>query len=114
VLSAAMPMFSHKTFSTAHIATPDALADDGNFAGIALQNPGLTPVLVRLSVDDAVTSITLLPSEKLVRSADELFPGMQLLAGMTLNVQASAPVQVLGLMGEATTGAVLPLKVSGE
>ncbi|MBL0161051.1 MAG: hypothetical protein IPP47_28805 [Bryobacterales bacterium] len=114
LLSATKMMFSHKTWSQAGISMPDAVAEEVNFAGIALQNPGLEPVVVRLSVGEFATSVTLLPLEKLVRSMDELFPEWKAKPGETLRVDASSPVQILGLLGESTSGTVLPLAIAGE
>lgn len=114
LLSATQPMFSHKTWREAHIALPDALGEDGSFAGIALQNPGLKPVVVRLRIGDSATSVTLLPAEKLMRCLNELFPGLAVAPGATLSIEASGPVQILGLMGESTSATVLPLPISSE
>lgn len=114
LLSATKPMFSHKTWRQASMALPETLGQDGHFAGIALQNPGLEPVVVRLGIGGFATSVTLLVAEKLVRSLDELFPSLLAAPGMTLRVEASAPVQILGLMAEPTSASVLPLPISGE
>ncbi|HEY3444049.1 MAG TPA: hypothetical protein VGK29_25065 [Paludibaculum sp.] len=114
LLSSTQTMFSHRTWSVAGIPMPDTIAEEGNFAGIALQNPGLEPAVVRLTAGEFATSVTLLPSEKLVRSVDELFPEWKALPGVTLRVVASSPVQILGLMGESNSGKVLPLAIAGE
>lgn len=114
LLAATKPMFAHKTWRQASMVLPESVSPDGHFAGIALQNPGAEPAVVRLSIGGFATSVTLLPSEKLVRSLDELFASLTPTPGMTLLIEASAPVQLLGLMADSTSATVLPLTIAGE
>ena len=114
LLTATVPMFSPKTWSIASVVLPESVADEGKLAGVALQNPSVDAVVVRLSIGELATSVTLLPGERLMRSVDELFPGFAPQSGMKLAVEASAPVQVLGLIGDSATATVLPILTSGE
>lgn len=113
LLTATNPLFSHKTWAQATIVLPESVNQDGHLAGLALQNPGPDPVVARISVGEFAVSVTLLPAERLVQSLDELLPSLVAAPGMTLRVEASSPLQMLGLVGDSTSATVVPLPISG-
>jgi hypothetical protein len=116
-LAAAEPVFSRQTWTAAVLDLPAELAEPGRIAGAALLNPNLDPVTVRFDLYDETGSVIatafreLAPLERLVKSVEEIFPGLPLGGHTALLIQAEIPVHVLGLAseGKEAGSALLPL-----
>ena len=95
-----------------------ASPSSGQFFGLALQNPAATAadVTVELRSRDsatvASTAVTLPARTRISREVPELFAGQPMPAGGVLVVRSSAPVQMLGLLGDETAGRVEPVLAS--
>jgi hypothetical protein len=94
-----------------------ASPSSGQFFGLALQNPAATAadVTVELrssSATVASTAVTLPARTRISREVPELFAGQPMPAGGVLVVRSSAPVQMLGLLGDETAGTVEPVLAS--
>jgi hypothetical protein len=118
LLAAASPLFPPFAQTSAVVTYSGAEQISGGFAGVALQNPGTDPVTVSITalapagnVLGAAT-VQLSRLARFVRNLDELMPGFQPVPGATLRLDASAPIQVLGLEGNLNTGAIQPLSPS--
>ena len=110
LLARTMPIFPSAVASSSFVAAP---AGAGGFFAIAVQNPnpGTATVTVDLrSSDGEIASTTLLlpARSKISREVSELF-GVAAPPGGFVAVHSDAPVQVLGLAGNDSTGAVLPV-----
>ncbi|MBN9660713.1 MAG: hypothetical protein J0H49_21155 [Acidobacteria bacterium] len=118
-LSSAKPLFAPRAFSTATLPLSAITPDSGAFQGVALQNPSQDAIAVRLELADpdgvsiASTNATLLPREQLLKDIDEIFPGLPVAAGSTLQIQPSAPVRVMGIAGDRNAGTMQPVIPSG-
>jgi IPT/TIG domain len=111
LLAATYPIFSPKTYSSA-VFTNAAAA--GEFLGLALQNPGDGPASVTVELGSAAgaiasTELMLPPKTRISRDVSELFAGAVAPADGSLVVRSSAPVQMLGLIGDDPAGSVAPL-----
>jgi IPT/TIG domain-containing protein len=107
------PLFSRRLVSAAFVP---AVAPPGQFAALALQNPGpgAAAVIVELRSPTvgfvAASTITLPSRAKMVRAVGEIFLGnVTVPADAFLSVTASAPLQVLGLAGDDAAGTVDPV-----
>ena len=84
------------------------------FTGLAVQNPSSTTAQVNVQVTSATNallgslSFTLPPMSKITRDLQDLFA--QPPAGATsVHVTSTAPIQMLGLLGDDTAGTVVPI-----
>src|SRR5690242_9898759 len=112
LVAASEPIFPVKPLSTGFFNTPAPAP--GVFLGLALQNPAAAPSTVSVELWSAgsvvaSTSITMPPRTEIEREASELFTGVVPPKGSFLRVTASAPVQMLGLLGNETDGSVSPI-----
>ncbi len=114
LLGAVKVMFSHAAAESASLLLPPELSGDDRFAALALQNPTQQPIVVRVEMGDAATTVTLLPNERFVRGLDEIFPYDSAAPGMTLKLTSTAPVQAMGLIGELTSALVHPIASSPQ
>jgi hypothetical protein len=115
LLAQTIPIFSLNPAFEAVVLPPISPQLNPNyFDAIALQNPGQISAEVTiemLSPSDVVTGstrLTLAPRNRIEREVSELF-GATLLNGGYLHVVAAQPVQILGLVGNDTTGVVTPV-----
>ena len=115
LLARTVPVFSINTmFEAAIPSTISPLVNPAYFTAIAVQNPSeasTNVVIETRSSAGAVTgsrTVSLPPHGWISREVSELF-GAVLPTGSYLRVLASSPVQVVGLLGNDTTGAVLPI-----
>jgi hypothetical protein len=112
LLAATMPIFTPQTLSGAYFTNAAA---PGQFLALALQNPGAAPADVTVELRSnsqgliASTVVTLPPRTKMAREVSELFSGATAPADGFLAVRSSAPVQMLGLVGDDAAGTVDPL-----
>jgi len=112
LLARTMPIFPSAAASASFVAV--APAAPGGFFGIAVQNPNPGPALVTIDLrfgggEIASTTLSLPSRSKISREVSELFGGAAAPPGGFLAVHSDLPVQVLGLAGNDSTGAVLPV-----
>jgi hypothetical protein len=112
LLAATVPIFSPRTLTGAFF--PNSAAP-GQFLALALQNPGAGPAEVAVELRSsarellASTAVTLPPRTRIAREVSELFSGATAPANGFMVVRSSAPVQMLGLVGDDAAGSVQPL-----
>ncbi len=105
LLAATVPLFSTKTSAAAPL--PVSVGDDSNsFTAIALQNPN--PIDVTVTVGDR--QVTLRPGERISRTLAELL-GAPSSVGTAVQITASQPIQMLGLIGDTLQGVVNPVSL---
>lgn len=118
LLAKTVPIFS--TNPAVEAILPPTISPQLNpayFTALALQNPGHASADITvqaLSPAGAVTGstrLTLAPGHRIQREISELF-GVTLPTGSYLHIAATQPVQMLGLLGNDSTGVVLPVWVS--
>jgi len=115
LLSRTVPIFSILTATEAVLpSTISPLVNADYFTGIALQNPNAAPADITIEARSAAgavtgsTVVTLPAGYRISREASELF-GAVLPTGSYMHVASTAPVQVLGLLGNDQTQVVLPI-----
>lgn len=115
LLAETVPVFSILTATEAVLpSTISPLVNPSYFTGIALQNPSPATASVLVEARSGAgallgsTAVTIPNGSRFSREASELF-GFVLPTGAYMHVMSSAPVQVLGLLGNVTTEAVLPI-----
>jgi len=112
LLAATEPIFSPVAVSA---ATYSAAAADAQFVALAVQNPGAADADVTVELRSsaaevlAASTLALPPRTRVARDVGELFPGQVVPPDASLAVRASAPVQVLGMLGDEAAGRVSPL-----
>jgi hypothetical protein len=112
LLAATYPIFSRRLATAAVLAAVEA---PGEFAALALQNPGPGAADVTVELRSAAAGVlataalALPPRAKIAREVGELFPGVPVPADASLAVTASAPLQILGLRGDDAAGTVDPV-----
>jgi hypothetical protein len=108
----AVPIFSSVSHSMA-VFTGVAPALPSQFAGIAIQNPNLSPVQVTASLvsSDNVTlasaTLSIPPGSRMMREISEL-TGRAPFPGSSVVVTADQPVQVFGYIADRLTGSFTP------
>jgi hypothetical protein len=105
------PAFPLQTHAIASLVAPTLSASQ--FAGLALQNPNPGPLVVTFELDSAsggsqVTSVTLPSGTRLVDDLSSLLNGAVVSAGDTVRLTSTAPVQILGLLGDESAVTVTP------
>lgn len=114
LLAVAIPIFPAAPHSEGTLA-PLALGGQtpGTFIGFALQNPQQTAVGVTLKLVSANgaeldrSNLSLDPGTRISRLPSEIF-STAIPQGAELRVSASAPIQMMGLIGDQNTAVVLP------
>jgi len=115
LVAATVPLFSQATWTTAYF---NPVLNGSQFSGIALENPTAQVVKVKLQLFDAGgtllknRSVQLMPNKRWARDLVELFIGVVPGNGTSLKVSASAPIPMLGLLGDDTLGTVDPVDPS--
>jgi len=114
LLASTEPIFAVAQRTRATLAP--ALAMSGSqYEAVALQNPNLTSVSVRLSLHDASGTLvhetvrTLAARERLALEASELLDGIAPPAGSTIVVTASRAIDVFSLLCDEGLSTVLPV-----
>jgi hypothetical protein len=115
-LNEIVPIFARHTYSQAAIVqAPTGFNNTVNTA-LAIQNPGALPVNITLQSStpaNGVTgtaTITLPAGGRIVRELGEYF-GTTLSYGTLVNVTSSGPVQVLGVLADASLTLAVPFPV---
>ncbi len=111
LMSAVEPAFQRLNWTAA--AVPFGAPGAGKRLGLAVQNPSASPVPITISlVNGAAPSVpvrgSMPPNSRLVASLTEYF-GTSCTAACTVRVQAAAPIQVLGLLGDVPADVVDPV-----
>lgn len=110
LIASTVPIFSTNTTTSAtlgplilpQIASPYVV-------GLALQNPGAVTANIALTLQGArPVTIALQPGHKISRELGEWF-GIPIPSGASVKVTSDVPVQALGMLGNKTTGSVLPV-----
>jgi hypothetical protein len=115
LLARTVPAFSSLTIFEAVLpSTISPLVNADYFTAIAWQNPSAADAVVTLESHAAgggltgSTTVTLPSGSRLTREVSELL-GAVLPTGSYLHVSSTQPVQMLGLLGNDRTGAVIPV-----
>ena len=115
LLAQTTPVFSIATANEAIL--PPTISSQVNadyFTGLALQNPNAATASVTVEAHSAnggligSQAVTLTSGARISREVSEWF-GVTLPTGGYLHVVSAQPVQVLGLLGNDSTGVVLPI-----
>ena len=111
-------MFSRVTYTAATLPFNHA---GTQFTGLAFQNITTAPATIRVELLDANSaslssaSFTLPGRTRAARDIADFFPAPP--AGavtVRATVTSGAPVQMLGMLGDTSTGAVTPVVVTGQ
>lgn len=117
LVAASYPLFAKATWSQAFFKP---VLQGTQFSGIGLQNLNKTTATVTLQLYSSqgklLTSslVSLPPSKRLARDYKEVFPGFVPATGTTVRVVSSPTIQMLGLLGDDSTGVVLPVAPSSN
>ena len=115
LIAASYPLFSDAQFTVGYFKP---VLEGTTFSGLALRNINTKAVSVRLELYSAQgdrlarSSLSLSPNTYIVRDLAELFTGFVADDGTTVKVSARGPIQGLGLIGDDSTGEVLPVELS--
>ena len=103
------PIFPTQTHVAAVVGPFRALST-GQFAGLAIQNPGPGPATVTLQLQrTGATSTIILPScSRVMDEISVLMGGAIPLAGDSIKVTATSGVEIFGLYGDENMGTVTP------
>jgi hypothetical protein len=106
LLALAHPVFPLQGLTRTSIALPSH--GSTGVSGVALQNLGATIVSATLTLGATSVVVPVAANQRVVRGTHELF-GQTCEAGCVVTVQASAPVQVIGIDGDAATLTASPI-----
>jgi hypothetical protein len=115
LLAAVTPLFAPVALDRGSVRISESPETSGTFAGLALQNPGTDPATVYIQAlspaGNVLGAVTLdLPrQQRIVRHLAELMSGIDSVSGITLRVEASSPIQILGLEGNLNEGRIQPI-----
>jgi hypothetical protein len=115
LLARTEPVFSTSTLTEATLSPTVSAVNPDYFTAMAFQNPGTAPVTITVE-QYAGTQLTgqitlsLAPRNSVSRTASEWF-GAAPSPGTYWHIVSSAPVQMMGLLGNTKNGTVLPLSV---
>ena len=106
------PAFPQQTHAIASMTVPSLNASQ--FAALALQNSDPGPLVVTLELDSATgghqtASVTLRSGARILDDLSTLLNGAQITAGDTVRLTSTAPVRILGLIGDESAITVTPL-----
>lgn len=107
-LAGAVPIFSSVTHSWALFSVM------GDFTGIAVQNPGLSPADVTVSLYSpanvlmGTSTVMLTSGYRLMQETSEWAQGATAVPGSYVVVTSTRPIQVFGFAGDVTTGSINP------
>jgi hypothetical protein len=117
LLNSTVPIFSANPAFEAILPSTVSSVNSSYFTAIALENSGQSPATVTVEAHAgdgslmASTQVTLDPRHRIQRELSEM-PGVTLPNGGYLRVVSGQPVQMLGLLGNDSTGVVLPLSLN--
>jgi hypothetical protein len=113
LLANAVPIFSSVTHSQATFQSIAPLLQS-QFTGLAMQNPNLAPVNVKVSLHGpfgdllASSTIAIPPGYRLMRAFSELTGGSPA-PGNYAVVSSDQPIEVFGFLADSTAQIVMPL-----
>jgi hypothetical protein len=115
LLARTEPVFSTTTLSEATLSPTVSAVNPDYFTGMAFQNPGAAPVTITVEQYagkqlTGQTTLTLAPRNRISRTASEWF-GAATSPGTYWHIVSSAPIQMVGLLGDTRHATVLPLSV---
>jgi hypothetical protein len=111
LVAATYPLFSTITYTQAFLKP---VSGGTQFTGISLQNPTasvVTAVLVLSASDGTLLgskTVKIPVNNRVTRDLAEFFPGL-VTTGTSLQVTGSAPIQVLGMLGDDALGTMDPI-----
>ncbi|MDQ6699139.1 MAG: hypothetical protein M3Z36_03010 [Acidobacteriota bacterium] len=106
LLAATVPLFSIKSSSAAALTVSTSPDDTNSFTGIALQNPNSIDVTVTVGQNQ----LTLASGRRISLTLAELL-GASPAVGTAVQITASQPIQMLGLVGNISQGVVQPVSL---
>jgi len=115
LVAATVPLFAETTWTTAYFKP---VLSGSQFSAIALENPTAQTVKAKLQLFGsngtllATRKVQLIPSKRWSRDLVELFVGVVPGNGTSLKVTSSAPIPMLGLLGDDVLGTVDPVDPS--
>jgi len=115
VLNRTDPIFSSHLLTTGSVPPMTAVLSRTVFSALAMQNGSTAPVTVTLeqylgtSLQKRST-LTLPAGSRIVRDLSE-WTGIRAVIGTSWRVTSSAPIQMLGLLGDDATGSLTPFAV---
>jgi hypothetical protein len=118
LLQRSEPAFSGWTYSQATFGP--LVPDTGDhYAALALQNPGLQPVIIELQLYTAAgeaagnATLTLASGARILAELSEVMGGLSAPPGGYVGVRATTPIQAFGVIGDesqGTTTTLLPVR----
>ena len=117
LLAASYPIFSSQKYTS---ATLPWTKSQTVFTGLALQNPNTTAAPVKLellsSTNQVLQSLNFLLESRtrVARDLLEVFPLGIFVNGASVRITSAQPIQMLGLQGDTSIGAVAPLVVTPQ
>lgn len=117
LIAATVPLFSQALWTTAYFKPVLA---GSQFSALALENPAAQVVKAKLQLFGSnglllkSKTISLMPSKRWSRDLVETFIGVVPGNGTTLKVTATAPIPMLGLLGDDVLGTVDPIDPSAN
>lgn len=115
LVATTVPLFAETTWTTAYFKP---VLSGLQFSALALENPSAQVVKARLQLFASnglllkSKTISLMPSKRWTRDLVETFTGVVPGNGTSLKVTASAPIPMLGLLGDDVLGTVDPVDPS--
>ena len=115
LVAATVPLFSEADWTTAYFKP---VLSGSHFSALALENPTTQVVKAKLQLFGSnglllkSKTISLMPSKRWTRDLVETFVGVVPGNGTTLKVTATAPIPMLGLLGDDVLGTVDPVDPS--
>ena len=111
LIASSIPLFAQTTWKIGFFRPT---LNGSIFTGFALQNLNAVKanVVLRLTKNGvllATQKVTLGTNSSMARDLAELFPGITPATGTRLRVSSDQPIQMLGLLGDDSTGTVLPI-----
>lgn len=117
LLAASYPIFSSQKYTA---ATLPWTKSQTVFTGLALQNPNATATQVKMELLSSTNqvlqsfSFSLASRTKVTRDLLEMFPSGVFVNGASVRITSAQPIQMLGLQGDTSIGAVAPLVVTAQ
>jgi hypothetical protein len=106
LLRVSEPAFPLQTHALAAVTVPSLTASQ--FCGLALQNPNTGPLVVTFTLNATQTSVILPSGGRLVDDLSSLLNGAVVNPGDIVQVTSTAPLQILGLLGDESAVTVTP------
>src|SRR5205085_6968040 len=115
LIAATVPLFSQHTWKQAYFRP---VLDSSRFSGLAVENTTAQTVKVKMQLFSSngtllkAKAIQLASNKRYTRDLAEIFIGVVPATGTSLKVTATAPIPMLGLLGDDTSGTVDPVDPS--